>query len=145
MTASVDVQSELSDAIESDDPVAIRSAIEAYALRGHAELGACLTTAALLGSLNAMRVFLEFDASVLWKTHAGETAFSYACAHDQFDAARLLHKHGADINSVDSSGGTPLDWAVCHARPAFREWLKQVGGTRNMDHDEWPWSPQTGT
>lgn len=145
MKPSVDVQFLLSDAIESDDGVAVRSTIEAYGLRGHTDLGACLTTASLLGSLDAMRVLLEFDANVLWKNHADETAFSYACVHDQFDAARLLHKHGADINNVDSSGGTPLDWAVCHARPAFREWLNQVGGIRNTDHDEWPWPPQTNT
>ena len=144
MTPTVDVQSVLSDAIESDDGVAIRRAIETFGLRGHADLGACLTTASLLGSLDAMRVLLEFDANVLWKNHDDETAFSYACAHDQFDAARLLHEHGADVNNVDSSGGTPLDWAVCHARPAFREWLRRVGGTRNMDHDEWPWSKETG-
>ena len=36
-----------------------------------------------------------------------------------------------------------MDWAVCHARPAFREWLKEVGGIRNRDHDEWPWPPQS--
>jgi len=133
MTPPVDVQLALSESIELDDAVAVRNTIESLGLRGHKDLGACLTLASQVGSLNVMRVLVEFDASVLWKNHDDETAFSFACACDQFDAARLLHKHGADINSVDSSGGTPLDWAVCHARPAFREWLKQVGGTRNSD------------
>jgi len=107
------------------------------------DLGEWLTMASHLGNIDAMKTLLEFDADVHWKNDDGETAFSFACAYDQFDAARLLHQHGADINSVDSSGGTPLDWAVCHARPEFRAWLKDVGGTRNTDHEEWPWPPKT--
>ncbi|WP_442511764.1 ankyrin repeat domain-containing protein [Novipirellula sp. SH528] len=143
MTIPDDIESDISQAIELDDANALRQTIESSNLIGHEDLGAWLTLAANLGSLNAMHVLLDSDANVLWKNEDGETAFSFACVCDQFDAARLLHKHGADINSVDSSGGTPLDWAVCHARPAFREWLKSVGGNRNSDHEEWPWPPRT--
>lgn len=141
MTLPDDIEAEISNAIEAGDSGALRATLEFFGLTGHEDLGAWLVLASRLGELDALRVLLDFGASVQWKNDDGETAFSFACACDQFDAARLLHKHGADINSVDSSGGTPLDWAVCHARPAFREWLKQVGGTRNMDHDEWPWPP----
>ena len=141
MTLPDDVTSTLSEAVESDDADAVRHAVVTFKLHGP-ELGEWLTMASHLGNLPTMETLLEFNADVHWKNENGETAFSFACAYDQFDAARLLHKHGANINSVDSSGGTPLDWAVCHARPEFREWLKSVGGTRNSDHDEWPWPPK---
>ncbi|WP_442511691.1 ankyrin repeat domain-containing protein [Novipirellula sp. SH528] len=134
--------STLSEAVESDDADAIRHAIVTFNLNGY-DLGEWLAMASYLGSLDAMKALLEYDADVHWKNDDGETAFSFACAYDQFDAARLLHQRGADINSVDSSGGTPLDWAVCHARPEFRAWLKDIGGTRNSDHEEWPWPPKT--
>jgi len=141
MTLSDDAISALSGAVESNDVDAIRNAIVTFNLNGH-DLGEWLTMASHLGSLDVMKALLDCDADVHWKNGDGETAFSFACAHDQFAAARLLHQHGADINSVDSSGGTPLDWAVCHARPEFRAWLKSIGGTRSSDHDEWPWPPK---
>ncbi len=143
MTLSDDIISTLSDAVESDDADAIRSVAEGCGLTG-CDLGEWLTMASYLGRLNAMNALLEFKADIRWKNEEGETAFSFACAYDQFDAAQLLHQHGADINSVDSSGGTPLDWAVCHARPEFRRWLKDIGGIRNSDHEEWPWPPKNG-
>src|SRR5690606_17605461 len=143
MTLPNQLVSTLSGAVEADDADTIRNTIVTYGLNGR-DLGEWLTMASHLGHLDVMEALLEHDADVHWKSEDGETAFSFACAHDQFDAARLLHQHGADINSVDSSGGTPLDWAVCHARPEFRAWLKDVGGIRNSDHEEWPWPPNTG-
>lgn len=138
-----DLVSTLSEAVQANDADAIRNMILKFKLTGH-DLGECLTMASYLGNIGSMKVLLEYDADVYWKNEDGETAFSFACAYDQFDAARLLHQHGADINSVDSSGGTPLDWAVCHARPEFRAWLKDIGGMRNSDHEEWPWPPKAG-
>lgn len=143
MTLSDDIGSTLSAAVESDDGNLICTAAMTYGLTG-CDLGEWLTLASSLGCLNAMNALLKFNADVLWQNENGETAFSFACAYDQLEAARLLHRHGAYINSVDASGGTPLDWAVCHARPEFREWLKSIGGTRNTDHEEWPWPPQNG-
>ncbi|TWT79552.1 Ankyrin repeats (3 copies) [Planctomycetes bacterium CA13] len=142
MTLPDDLISTLSEAVEADDADAIRHTILTSKLNGH-DLGEWLTMASHLGNMDAMKALLEHDADVHWKNQDGETAFSFACAYNQFDAARLLHEHGADINSVDSSGGTPLDWAVCHARPEFRAWLMDIGGTRNSDHEEWPWPPKT--
>lgn len=143
MTRPDDVISAISAAVDANDADAIRRVIITFKLNG-SDLGEWLTMASHLGSLDAMEALFEYDADVHWKNDDGETAFSFACAYDQFDAARLLHQHGADINSVDSSGGTPLDWAVCHARPEFRAWLKDIGGTRNSDHEEWPWPPNSG-
>lgn len=72
----------------------------------------------------------------------GETAFSYACANDSLAVAKVLYENGADINTVDKGGGSPLDWAVCHASPEFRAWLVGVGGKRHDDsYEPWPWPP----
>jgi uncharacterized protein len=72
----------------------------------------------------------------------GETAFSYACANNSLAAAKLLYARGADINTVDAGGGSPLDWAVSHASPEFRDWLISVGGQRHDNtYEPWPWPP----
>ena len=93
--------------------------------------------ALLLALYCAIAILLDHGVNVNWTNCDGETAFSYTCARNQFAAAKLLHLHGANINSVDSSGGTPLDWAVCHGHPDFRAWLRRIGGIRNFDWDEW--------
>jgi hypothetical protein len=74
----------------------------------------------------------------------GETAFSYACARNAIAAAKLLVDRGADINTIDAGGGSPLDWAVCWVSPEFREWLKSIGGKRHdMSYPDQPW-PRDG-
>ena len=61
------------------------------------------------------------------KNDSGETAFSYACANDAFAAARVLHAGGAELNTVDAGGGSPLDWAKQWASKEFYDWLVGVG------------------
>jgi ankyrin repeat protein len=74
------------------------------------------------------------------RNERGETAFSFACANNALSAAILLHSRGADINTIDSGGGSPLDWAVCQSSPEFRAWLIGVGGKRmDTSYDPWPW------
>ena len=141
MPSDRDIQSEISVAIERDDAISLRKTIDVNSLAGQSVLDGWLSVASQLGHLASIRVLLERDVNVNWANHDGETAFSYACARNQFAAARILHSHGAEINSVDSSGGTPLDWAVCHGKPEFRSWLRSVGGVRNFEWDEWPWPP----
>lgn len=137
------MESKISAAIERDDAISLRRTIDANSLTGQSVLDGWLSIASQLGHLATMQVLLESGVNVNWANHGGETAFSYACARNQFAAAKILHAHGADINSVDSSGGTPLDWAVCHGEPDFRSWLRSVGGVRNFAWDEWPWPPPT--
>jgi ankyrin repeat protein len=86
---------------------------------------------------------LDSGVDVNARNDLGETAFSFACAYNALAAAKLLHSRGADINSIDSGGGSPLDWAVCHSSPEFREWLVSVGGERHGSHAPWPWPPGT--
>jgi ankyrin repeat protein len=66
---------------------------------------------------------------------SSETAFSYACANNAFEVAKLLHARGANVNTIDAGNGSPLDWAVYLSSPEFCAWLKSIGGKR---HDVWP-------
>ena len=72
-----------------------------------------------------------------------ETAFSYACVNNAVSVAKALFVLGADINTVDVGGGSPLDWAVCWASPEFRAWLIEAGGRRSDDsYEPWHWPPR---
>ena len=145
MTFQEDIDSEISAAIERDDADALQGIIVGNALQGHPDLGGWLALASQLGKLESLKRLLACDANVNWSNADGETAFSYACAFDQFDAARIMHAHGAEINAVHATAGcTPLDVAVCRARPEFRTWLKNIGGIRNQAHQPWPWPPTDG-
>ena len=85
---------------------------------------------------------LDVDA----RNSDGETAFSYACAYNTLAAAKLLASRGAEINTVDSSGGSPLDWAVCWSSPEFREWIVAIGGKRHDNsYEPWTWPRPTGS
>ena len=141
MKSNEDIEIEISDAIVADDAKVLRAVIANRSLAGTKTLDGWLSLTAQLGHLNTLEILVESGAAINWANDDGETAFSYACSRNQFDAAKLLFQHGADINSVDSSGGTPLDWAVCHAAPDFRAWLRSIGGRRNLDYSEWPWPP----
>ena len=83
--------------------------------------------------VQAIAALLEGGAEVNARNERGETAFSYACANNSLAAAKLLFSRGADINTVDGGGGSPLDWAVCWSSPEFLEWLAGVGGKRHDD------------
>ncbi len=89
-----------------------------------------------------VRVLLDGGVDVNARNGLGETAFSFACAYNALAVAKLLHSRGAEINSIDRGGGSPLDWAVCQSSPEFRAWLVSVGGKRHDDsHAPWPWPP----
>ena len=141
MKTEDNIECKISTAIEHDDAITLRQTIDANSLAGQSLLDGWLSVASELGHLSTMCVLLDHGVNVNWTNCDGETAFSYTCARNQFAAAKLLHLHGANINSVDSSGGTPLDWAVCHGHPDFRAWLRSIGYIRNFDWDEWPWPP----
>jgi len=85
---------------------------------------------------------LDAGVDVNTRNERGETAFSYACANNCLAAAKLLYSRGADVNTVDAGGGSPMDWAVCQASPEFRHWLTSVGGQRHDNsYEPWSWPP----
>jgi ankyrin repeat protein len=141
MNPNEDLESDLSDAIERDDADAILRLASKHSLDGSGAVDAWLSLASRLGNLVALESLLDLATDIDWANDEGETAFSYACAYDQPEAAMMLYSRGANINTVDSSGGKPLDWAICHCHPDFRRWLRSVGGERTSTHAEWPYPP----
>jgi metal-dependent HD superfamily phosphatase/phosphodiesterase len=104
-----------------------------------------MTTAASSNDVDTVRRLLDAGEGINATNDRGETAFSYACANNALKVAELLHARGANINTVDAGGGSPLDWAVCWSSLEFRAWLKRIGGTRHDDsYAEVPW-PREGT
>jgi hypothetical protein len=94
----------------------------------------------------AVAALLDGGLSVDARNERGETAFSYACANNALACAKLLFARGADINTKDAGGGSPLDWAVCWSSYEFREWLASVGGRRHDDsYEPWAWPREGGT
>jgi ankyrin repeat protein len=89
-----------------------------------------MVNAVVANDVKAILKLLDARQNVNARNENGETAFSYACANNALEAAKLLHAHGADVNTVDKGSGSPLDWATCHSSPEFCAWLESVGGKR---------------
>ncbi len=99
-----------------------------------------MTTAASSNDLDTVRRLLDAGEGVNAANEHQETAFSYACANNVFEVAKLLHERGAEINTIDEGGGSPLDWAVCWSSYEFRAWLREIGGRRHDNsYPEVPW------
>jgi hypothetical protein len=103
-----------------------------------------MVAAVVADDVARITAFLDAGEDVRACNERGETAFSYACANNSWAAAKLLFSRGAEINSQDTTGGSPLDWAVCWSSPEFRQWLIGVGGQRHDEsYDPWPWPPRS--
>jgi ankyrin repeat protein len=102
-----------------------------------------MVTAVVHGDIARIAELLDRGLDVNSFNERGETAFSFACVENQLLVAKFLVSRGAEINSVDAGGGSPLDWAVCHSSPEFREWLIGIGGKRHdLSYEAWPWPPK---
>ncbi len=94
----------------------------------------------------AVAAMLDSDFAINARNERGETAFSYACANNALACAKLLFARGADINTKDAGGGSPLDWALCWSSHEFRDWLAGVGGRRHDEsYEPWAWPREGGT
>ena len=103
-----------------------------------------LVGAATENSPRKIDAVLNRGAHINRTNERGETAFSFACARNCLAAARRLHARGANVNTIDTGGGSPLDWAVCWASYEFRQWLIGVGGRRHDDtYEPAPWPRPT--
>jgi len=94
---------------------------------------------ALNEDIEGMSMMLDAGFDVNAANERGETAFSFCCANNKIASAKFLFGRGANVNTVDAGGGTPLDWAVCWSSPQFRDWLAGIGGIRKASHEPWPW------
>lgn len=91
--------------------------------------GTWLMSFASMGNIEMVDFFLRHGADVNIKTNLNETAFSFACASDQFECAKLLYAYGADINNVSGGCATPLDW-IREESKEFADWVINNGGEK---------------
>jgi ankyrin repeat protein len=99
-----------------------------------------MVEAVIANNVARIAALLNRGQDINARNERGETAFSFACANNALRSAKLLASRGADINTVDAGGGSPLDWAVCWSSPEFREWLIDLGGRRHDEsYEPWVW------
>lgn len=60
----------------------------------------------------------------------------YVALRDHVSTAKVLLKHGADINITDKSGGTPLHFAACEGSRKIARLLLAGGANVNAKDDE---------
>ncbi|KAG8126195.1 hypothetical protein E2320_021334, partial [Naja naja] len=69
------------------------------------------------------RLLLEHRAAVNLSDDAGRSALSLACERGYLEVIKLLVQFGADPDTVDSRGWSPLMYASSEGRTAVVEWL----------------------
>jgi hypothetical protein len=55
---------------------------------------------------------IQLGANVNCHAHDGQTPLHYCCNHRNYEAAKILIENGAEIDSIDENGRTPLLVAV---------------------------------
>jgi ankyrin repeat protein len=60
-----------------------------------------------------------------WQDDEKRTPLHLACAANRLDAVRFLLENGADVNALNHSYNTPMDFAV---QPAIINLLRRYGG-----------------
>jgi ankyrin repeat protein len=68
-----------------------------------------MVTAVVDNNVKAVSKFLDSGHEIDACNENGETAFSYSCANNSWEVAKLLHARGANINTIDKGNGSPLD------------------------------------
>lgn len=86
-----------------------------------------LIDAAKRGAVDEARGILQQNAALVdQRDDTGATALHYAAFAGYCDLARLLVKHGADINARDGRfSATPAGWAI--------EYLREMGGLLGIE------------
>ena len=91
-----------------------------------------MKVSALHSSAAALRpdiaaLLLAKGASPNLRGEAGITVFHSVGATGQIELAEMLLTHGGDLNAADTSGKTPLAYAIDRKKDAMVAWLKQHG------------------
>lgn len=94
-----------------------------------------LQIAAMNGNVQLVRLFLSWGIGPD-ETNGSVTAFHYACMNGKLDAAKMLLKAGANINSIDIRGTTPLCSTIGESKDEVFYWLLQAGADVNAKK---PW------
>jgi uncharacterized protein len=74
-----------------------------------------------------VEVLLAAGANPNLRAEGGVTVFHAAGATGLIDVAEMLLKRGGDINAIDSSGKTPLAYAIDGKKDAMVTWLREHG------------------
>lgn len=71
-----------------------------------------LTRAAWIGSVDVLKLLIEFGGDVNKPTSNGQTPLYFAIQKGRTEAVHFLLASGAQVEVADSLGYTPLDFAV---------------------------------
>ena len=94
----------------------------------HPTDGTPLMHAAAEGNLESMRLLLDHGADPNARNENNEVPLGYACSYEQWDAAELLIKRGADVNGIEREGMTHLDWMTIAKKEPGIQKLRSLGG-----------------
>lgn len=92
--------------------------------------GTPLMHAAAEGDLESMQLLLDYGADPNARNESNEVPLGYACCYEQWDAAELLIKRGADVNGIEEEGMTHLDWMTIGNKEPGIQMLRALGGLR---------------
>jgi ankyrin repeat protein len=87
-----------------------------------------LHSAAAARRPDIVEMLLAKGANPNLRAEGGVTVFHAAGATGQIDVAEMLLKRGGDISAIDSSGKTPLAYAIDSKKDEMSAWLRAYGG-----------------
>ncbi len=90
--------------------------------------GTPLMHAAAAGDLKTMRLLLEHGANPNARNSRNELPLGFACSYEHWEAAKLLVEFGADINGIESTEHTHLDWLTLAKNEQGIKTLRALGG-----------------
>lgn len=100
-----------------------------------------LMVAAICGSNEAAKSFLEAGASVNIKSNSGETALILASKYGHPETVEMLLEYGADVNEHDNVGARAFDRAVIYGYRSCMEKLIAAGFDVNSFNPVEGWTP----
>ena len=87
------------------------------------------------GELESMRLLLDHGADPNARNGSNEVPLGFACSYEQWEAAELLVKRGADVNGIEREGITHLDWmTICNEERGIQT-LRSLGGRLSAELD----------
>jgi ankyrin repeat protein len=136
---AADINSELMEAIRTQDVQKVRAMISAGAnvnanmnTTNQSGVTPLMSTAATPdGAIEIAKLLLEKGATVNAKDWLGWTPVMHASYYGRIDLVKLLMKKGADVNATSNTGWTPLMYAAYKGRVEIGKLLIENGADPN--------------